>query len=398
MSSHPPLRILMAVPKYPFPVPGGLERQAHELARALSRRGNSIHVLSTRFDREQLPVATIEGVQVHRAPWVENRVVRFLLSPAALARILFSLRGKVDLVHVHNISWFGAFVTLIAKSMRLPVITKLPGNGEFGIPGMRRKPFGRIRLACMKRSDVIVAMAQPSIDELAAIAYPAERVLKVPNGIQLFDAAPAPPRPENQIEVVFVGRLSSEKGLFDLIQAWRMVKARSALTLRLRLIGDGPQGHDLKALTSALGLQDSVVFSGYCENVPMELAQADIFVHASYSEGNSNSVLEAMRAALPIVATAVGGTGLQVGPSGKQFLVAPGDSRALAERLLELIEDETLRVQTGKAMRSRIENIFDIGKIAASYEEAYRSMLRGDYTGISGINASLFQQGAPVND
>lgn len=398
MSLHPPLRILMAVPKYPFPVLGGLERQAHELARALAQRGNSIHVLSSLFDPGQQTIAIIDGVRVRRLPWVENKVVRFLLSPMGVANILIGLRGQVDLVHVHNISWFGAFVTLIAKSMGLPVITKLPGNGEFGIPGMRRKPFGRIRLACMKRSDVIVAMAQQSIDELQEIGYPRERVLKVPNGIQVLDAAPAPPRPRYVIDVVFVGRLSSEKGLFDLIHAWRIVKARSTRPLRLRLIGDGPQGQALKALTSTLDLEDSIVFSGFCENVPLELAQADIFVSASYSEGNSNSVLEAMRAALPVVATAVGGTALQVGPEGNRFLATPGDRAMMAERLLELIEDESLRVRTGGAMRARIENVFEIGRVAASYEEAYRLMLRSDYAGICEINQSLFQQGEQVND
>ncbi|MGH9904768.1 MAG: glycosyltransferase family 4 protein, partial [Pyrinomonadaceae bacterium] len=139
----------MAVPKYPFPIVGGLERQSHELAKALVQRGYAVHALSSRFDPGQNDVELIDGVQVHRLKWIEFRPVRFLLFPFSLARILVKIRHDVDLVHVHNVSWFGAFVMLFAKALGLPVITKLPNVGDFGIPGMRRRPFGFLRIAIL---------------------------------------------------------------------------------------------------------------------------------------------------------------------------------------------------------------------------------------------------------
>ena len=99
----------------------------------------------------------IDGVRVHRVKWVEFKPARFVFSPFSLARILFKLKRDVDLVHVHNISWFGAFVTLFAKALGLPVITKLPNIGDFGIPGIRRGPFGFLRIALLKGSDAIIA-------------------------------------------------------------------------------------------------------------------------------------------------------------------------------------------------------------------------------------------------
>ena len=68
------MRILMAVPKYPFPIVGGLERQAYELAKALVQRGHAVHALSSRFDPSQTDVELIDGVQVHRVKWVEFRL------------------------------------------------------------------------------------------------------------------------------------------------------------------------------------------------------------------------------------------------------------------------------------------------------------------------------------
>jgi glycosyltransferase involved in cell wall biosynthesis len=386
------MRILMAVPKYPFPVVGGLELQSHELAKALVQRGHAVHALSSHFDLSQDDVELIDGVQVHRVKWVEFKLARFLLTPLSLARILFGLKRDVDLIHVHNISWFGAFVTLFATALGLPVITKLPNIGAFGISGMRRGPFGLLRIALLKGSDAIVAMTPESVAELDGIGYPTARVLRVTNGIPLRPAnSPAPcPSQSKTVNAIFVGRLSPEKGLSDLLHAWARVKARASRSVKLRIMGDGPQADELQALAFALDLGNSVEFFGYCGDVPAELAKADLFILPSYAEGNSNAILEAMRAGLPVVATDVGGAQIQVGGEGKPFLVPPGDREALADRLHEMIEDESLRLRLGTAMRARIEDVFAIDRVAATYEQAYDLIVRGRHEQIGQLNLALF--------
>lgn len=383
----------MVVPKYPFPVVGGLERQAHELAHAMFLRGHVVHALSTRFDARQNDFGVIDGIRVHRVRWLEFRPLRFFLIPVILAHAIYRLRRDVDVVHVHNISWFGAFVTLFAKALGLAVIAKLPNIGEHGIPAMQRAPFGFLRIALLKRADAIVAMTPESIGELADIGYPYARTLKVTNGISL---SPVVPRllssSSAEINVIFVGRLFVQKGLKDLIQAWRKVRARATHPTKLRLIGDGPLENELRVLVKAVDLGESVEFCGYCGNVPAELDKADLFVLPSYAEGNSNAILEAMRAGLPIVATRIGGAPIQVGREGERFLVPPGARDALADRLLELIEDEALRLRMGAAMRVRIENVFSIDKVAAIYEQAYELVLAGHREQIGQINPTLFSQ------
>lgn len=386
------MRILMAVAKFPWPIIGGLERQAYELAKALVQRGHVIHVVSSRFDPDQNDIEVLEGICVHREKWIEFRPARFLLFPLSLARILVKLRRDVDLVHVHNTSWFGAFVTIFAKSLGLPVMTKLPNIGEFGIPGMRRGPFGLVRIALLKGSDAIVAITPESVAELEAIGYSMARVLKATNGIPLHPAnSPIPrPRQSNTVNAIFVGRISSEKGLSDLLHAWVIVKDSASRLVKLRIIGDGPQAEELREL--ALDLGESVEFLGYSKDVPAELANADLFVLSSYAEGNSNAILEAMRAGLPIVATRVGGATIQVGREGERFLVAPGDRCGLATRLLELIENETLRRHVGAAMCARVERLFAIERVVALYEQAYELILSGRCEEMGKINPELFQE------
>ena len=378
----------MAVPKYPFPIVGGQERQAHELAKALVRGGHQVCVVSCRFDPGQGRVESIDGAQVFRVRWIEYKPARFLLSPFSLARHLYRLRHEVDLVHVHNISWFGAFVTLFAKLLGIPVLTKLPNTGKSGIPGMLRRPFGDLRVALLKHADAIVALNPENVAELSHIDYPSGQVLKVSNGIPLLLDSPLAQSSSGEVSAVFVGRLIPGKGLLDLIHAWAVVKVRSSRPVRLRLIGDGPQADELRALVLALNLGESVELSGYCADVPAKLAQADLFVLPSYREGNSNAILEAMRAGLPIVATSVGGAANQVGREGEGFLVPPGDRQALADRLLALIEDETMRHRLGRSMRQRIEGMFDIAAIATVYEQAYELILSGRRGQIGQLNAT----------
>lgn len=386
------MRILMAVPKYPFPIIGGLERQAHELAKALVRRGHVVHAVSSRFDAVQAAFEVIDGVQLHRVKWIGIRPARFLLFPFSLSQVLLKLKRDVDLVHVHSVSWFGAFVTLLAKALGLPVISKLPNIGDFGIPGMRRGPFGSLRIALFKSSDAIIAMAPESVAELDAIGYPAARVLKVTNGIPLAPALSRKPRTSGTVTVIYVGRLLPQKGLSDLLHAWSSVKARATRGIKLRMIGDGPQTKELRALAAALDLGETVDFFGYCADVPAELAKANLFVLSSYAEGNSNAILEAMSAGLPIVATRVGGAPIQIGNDGERFLVPAGDRQALADALLELIEDEALQLCLGAAMRARIERMFAIDRVAAIYEQAYELIVSGRRQRVGQLNANLFSR------
>lgn len=386
-----PLRVMMVVPKYPPPVAGGLERQAHELARALTARGHVVHALSGRFHAGQTSRSAVDGVIVHRLPWSEVKAVRFLLAPFTVCRTLWRMRREMDVVHVHNISWFGAFASLVAGFLGLAVMTKLPNTGEFGIPGLQKRALGNLRIWLLKRSDAIVAMAPQSIDELSRIGYPSERIFRVTNGIEVTATTWAK-REDDRVRVIFAGRLSPEKGLDVLLHAWKEVCPRASRRVELHLLGEGPSEYELRDLAGTLGVDSSVVFRGYSDEVARELPRSDIFVLPSRAEGNSNAILEAMRAGLPIVATRVGGTAIQVGSEGARFLVEPEDRSGLADRILTLVEGEDLRRATGAAMRARVEAHFDIGRIAESYEQAYTLILSGQRARVGHINRALFDQ------
>ena len=365
-----PPRVMMVVQLYPYPVVGGLERQAHELAKALLELGLDVQVLSGRVEPGQPSCEIVEGIVVFRIPWSQEKYVRFLRTPFDLCRVLRAQRKTYDVIHLHQYSWFGLFTILVAKSLRIPILTKLPNVGEFGLPGLAAKRFGGLRLAILLCADALVAMSRESLAELQQTHFPTGRVLATPNGIRLdrvrhvtnaiaFNIQPC--------RVVFVGRLIEQKRLDILLVAWgKVVHAEKAHAI-LELWGSGLMETVLRRRCDELRLTYSTIFRGHVEDVRSHLPEMDVFVLPSQVEGNSNAVLEAMAAGLPIVSTRVGGTPMLVGHEGANFLCDPGDVDSLAANMLKLIRDPELRVQVGSAMRRRVERHFDISRVAQTY-------------------------------
>lgn len=383
------LRVLMVVPQYPYPVLGGLERQSHELAKSLIGFGVEVQALSGKTQDNQGKNEQVEGVLVHRLPWTKKKWIRFITSPFYILSILFRERQSYDIIHLHQYSWFGLFVIISARLLKKPILTKLPNDGMYGLPGVAKSRLGWLKLAIFKRSDAVVAMTESSLNELSDIGFPTERVLFTPNGIKVFEEETK--QKENCINndlcrVVFVGALREQKGLHDLLFAWKKLVDNTNHNVSLELWGDGPLESELKLLCAELNISDSVNFRGYTNSVRRKLREMDIFVLASLGEGNSNAILEAMEAALPIVCTRVGGATMQVGQEGERYLVEVGDKEGLFRNILELVENSRQRKELGIAMHERILTHFDIQKIARTYIRAYQFLVEKKYNLIGNIN------------
>jgi glycosyltransferase involved in cell wall biosynthesis len=389
------VRVLMAVPQYPYPVVGGLERQAHELAKALLERGVGVQVVSGKIEPSQAAEELVEGVLVHRIPWSKRKAWRFLRTPIDLFRVLYQRRNTYEVVHLHQFSWFGVFVILVAGRLGKPVLTKLPSVGIFGLQALAASRFGALKLAIFKQTDAVVAMSRDSLAELEGINFPLRRVLATPNGIRMptgGDSSSAVRATAGHCRVVFVGRLGEEKRIDELLHAWKRVVSSASGIVRLELWGTGPLESMLKALCVNLGISDSVIFRGHVDLVRDRLEEMDVFVLNSTIEGNSNAILEAMAAGLPVVSTRVGGTPMLVGADGARFLVEPGDQQGLYARLLELIEDKDLRLRIGDAMRQRILAHFDIRLVSTTYAAAYQLLAEGMRDEISAIGNSVITE------
>lgn len=175
--------------------------------------------------------------------------------------------------------------------------------------------------------------------------------------------------------IVVVANLNPVKGHSVLLEAAVRVIAHCPQA-KLAFIGQGALKQELEARARALSIENQVLFLGSRQDVPELLPCMEISVLPSLAEGFSNAILESMAAGLPVVATDVGGNREAIVEGETGFLVPPGDSSALADRILTLLENRPLAKTMGMAGRKRIETYFTLDQMVAETEAFYERLLQ----------------------
>jgi glycosyltransferase involved in cell wall biosynthesis len=208
---------------------------------------------------------------------------------------------------------------------------------------------------------------------------PDSRLSTIRNGVDVVAIQPTP-RPRNP-EAPVVGctaRLHAENDHATLLAGFARVAAGRP-NARLLLVGRGPEEGRLRRLSEGFGIAQRVTFAGEHADVRPWLAAMDVYAQTSRTAGISNSILEAMAAALPVVATAVGGTP-EVVVDGETGILVPGqDAAALAGALERLLGDAGARRAYGSAGRARVEAHFAeatmLGQVEALLDRLVRDTL-----------------------
>jgi glycosyltransferase involved in cell wall biosynthesis len=322
------------------------------------------------------PGPLIGAARDNGARFVPLRNVQRSLHPLRDARGLLELvrllrRERPVIVHA-NSSKAGILGRVAATLARVPVrIFTVHGWAFNAHSGVARKAYlWSERLVAPLTTLTICVADRERATGLAA------RACKPDQTVVLHNAVPLPAvreRPSRQTPVILgVGRLKAPKDFSTLLMALASLEPG---TYRAQIVGDGPERDRLELEAGELGLADSVDFLGEREDVPELLQGADVFVLPTRSEGLPVSVLEAMAAGLPVVASAVGGVPELVA-SETGLLVPPGDPRALAVTIGQLLEDSGLRSRLGAAGRARVEEHFDLGRWGRAHVTLYTRELQ----------------------
>jgi glycosyltransferase involved in cell wall biosynthesis len=337
---------VLFISRYFYPFVGGLEKRVYNLARALTARGFRVRIVTSRISPEFPPVQTREGITVYRLACPRLKIIGACVFIAQLAWFLCARRARYQALHAFQVGHSSAAAVFMGRLLKKQVFLHLSGGGSGGDVGRHIKtPWGWVFLFLCRFASTIVVLNEQMQRELKVLMYPAARVVCIPNGVDTACYQPCKDRvqlrramsmPELPI-ILYTGRLSAEKGVATLVQAYALLRSRPVPALYI--LGSGPEQQRLACLIQKLRLDTTVTLLPACSDVRPWYQCADIFVMPSFHEGISNSILEAMACALPVIASDVIGNTDLVRHRHNGLLVPAGDAPALAAALDELLDN-----------------------------------------------------------
>lgn len=364
------LKVLQVFKDYYPPTRGGVEQHIHEVVHGLE--GVEFTVLTSSRKRR----GTIEhdgSVHVIRAP----EYARPSSTAVTPSWVKYFRQRTWDLVHFHAPNPFGELAFLASRSTRPLVVTY-----HSDIVGRKKMlpfflPFQQRFLSRACR----VVVSNPRLLETSpSLSAHRSRAVVVPFGVDV-ESWSQPPAGAAALKkkhpgplVVFLGRLAYYKGVEVLVEAMASIEAT------LLVVGGGPKRLELEQMAKELGVAAKVFFVGEIEDQQRAAFYhaADVFVLPATARAETFGIamLEAMACATPVVSTEVGtGTSWlnESGVTGR--VVAPGDSRALAVAIGEILADEPLRAQMGRAALRRVKENFSKQQMLGSLRAVYESVI-----------------------
>ncbi len=288
---------------------------------------------------------------------------------------------QIDIVHCHGYKANILSGMLPFRYGKTPCITTFHGwtaTGGFS----KLWAYEWLDAIMAKRADRVVVVSK-AMRENRKIRVLGLKPLVIYNGIADLDEPGMPgdnawePGPSNdkKIRIVSIGRLSKEKAFDVLLKTAYRLKNQWNYEVLLTIAGDGPEKAKLIGMCEDLGLNGNVFLQGYRKDACRELRQHDVFVMSSVTEGMPVTLLEAMRVGIPIVATSVGGIPEALDRGSCGVLAEPGNDQDLAEKIVRIHEDASLKAEMSKRARIRFLSEFTVKKMEEEYRSAYMELV-----------------------
>jgi glycosyltransferase involved in cell wall biosynthesis len=339
---------------------------------------------SMAFVADGLDVSVVSVPELGR----EISLVRDLVATARLAALLRRERPQILHTHTAKAGTVGRLAAILAGNARPPIVAHtFHGHVLHGYFGPLRSRFFRVLERWLASHTTVLIAVSPQVrDDLVALGVaPREKFAVIRLGIELEQrVGDGDGREETRrylgigdgrFTVGWVGRMTAVKRTDDVLEGFKQL-TDNGVPATLCLVGDGPDRPQLERRARELGIMRDTLFLGYQEDVAPFYSAFDALVLPSGNEGTPVSVIEALAAGTPVVATRVGGVPDVVRDGEDGFLVDPGDTSALAERLTQLATDAPLRERVGAAARDRVFSRYAVDRLVDDVDRLYRSLLQ----------------------
>jgi glycosyltransferase involved in cell wall biosynthesis len=362
----------MVTPCY-YPIKGGTETTARNIAITLNRNGVQTSVMAFNVDQNRNPrwrgkTEKIDGITVYRIP-----ALRLIRSGRVTAMVNFipgrftHIMKNYDIIHFHEFELSFPFFSYFIKK---PKILHLHGIKTDFLKKHHISRFLLKRLAHM-----YISISKQMTKDLITLGIPKDKIAYIPNSIDANFFKPGTNREENLL--LYVGRISESKGLHILIKALKYLKE----SIRLTIIG--PRDWNPNYYQNLLNLIEKENKKGKHRIEyfgPMEQKEivewyqkATIFILPSFGEGFPVTILEALSCETPVIATPVGGVPEIIKNHETGILIPPGDAIRLAEAIDYLLENEDVRLKMAREGRKLVEEQYSLEntrkKLCAIYKQ-----------------------------
>lgn len=388
------MKILHVIPRFDPPwTCCGTKRVAYDTTKKLTEKGNDLSVYTSNahdvHSRKDMQVKDIDGIKVHffrkSSSMVTRNAITFI-TPEMISEIKRRIHN-FDVVHIHgyrNILDF--IVSHYAKKYSIPYVLQAHGS----LPRIMLKKMlgwtydGLFGYRLLRGASKVIALNQMEVNRYMNIGISKEKVACIPNGLDLKEYTDLPPKgyfkekfdtPKDKEIILYLGRIHKTKGL-DLL-----VKAYAHLTKNIRyngavLVITGPEdGYlaKLNLLISSLGVNDTVLFTGFVSNEDKlkVLVDSNIFT-TPYFYGFPVTFLEACAIGTPIITTTMGDT-LEWIDGNVGYVVLP-KIRALAEAIHKVISNDETHEKFSRNCREIVKSKFSLAEVVDRLEQVYREV------------------------
>ena len=368
----------MICDKFP-PEAAGPGHHVYGLSTKLIERKHQVTVITRGSWKKPYFKEIINGITVYRVRFIPTYPFHLQLHGFFLSKFFKSIESNFDIVHLHN-----ANIPVIETS--LPTVVTVHGTMKgyiahrkiLDLDSLVVRAFSSMYVAIdseiIHAATKVIAISKACGDELR-VFYGIKNLEIINNGVDSSFFYPLNHKDNKNQYVLYTGRLSTEKGLIDLIKSAKYVHENFPI-IKFVIAGSGSLKTRLRKMVSDFNLEKNFRFAGYVNHGTLlkYYQNATLYVLPSYREGLPTTLLEAMSCGLPVVGTAIAGISDVIVDRKTGILVPPKSPEKLANAIMELIADSKFREELGRNARKHVQELYDWNKITSEVERVYQSL------------------------